>query len=591
MSPASEGRKAMTQRAIASRQARSVASGSPGTGSIVAPMPRDFCTLFDVNYLPRGLVTLRSLRAVLPDARLRVLCMDVETKRVLDGLREPGLEAVALAELEEHDPALVAVKGDRSPAEYCWTSTPAVCRYLLEREPELDELTYIDADLMFWSSPEPLFDELGGDAVLIVPHRYAPQWAAQETTHGIYNVEWLTFRRDKRGLAVLDWWRERCIEWCYASPEDGKFGDQKYLDGWPDRFDGVHVLRHPGGGLAPWNVPRHRLEPDGESVTVDGSPLIFFHFHSLALHRPDARVRALAALDLSLGPRVDEGAAWTTNYPVGADDREWIWRPYLRRLLAAYEEVGRSPFSPLDLRKVLHPVATAVRRRTHDANEALRSLRLHRIGHASADDWAQGAAPEMLELVRGQLETPETVPPFRGFRYALERVLADATLGRPVRLLDIGCGVGHYSELVDRWFGAEVAYRGCDVSSEMVAAADATWPGRTFERDDVLDSRLDYDEYDVLLAGALVDVLVEWQPALDAVLGSEASYVILHRQRLTRGRTRVRRAPGYAGGHTYCTVLAEADLNTALRRNDREIVSRLPIEPGVETLVLRRLRA
>jgi SAM-dependent methyltransferase len=566
-------------------------AGRPGSGSIVAALSRDFCTLFDVNYLPRGLVTHRSLRAVVPDARLRVLCMDIETKRVLDGLREPGVEAVALAELEAHDPSLAAVKGDRSRAEYCWTSTPALCRYLFDREPELEELSYIDADLMFWLSPEPLFEELGDDSVLIVPHRYTPQWAAQETTHGIYNVEWLTFRRDERGLAVLNWWRERCIEWCYARPEDGKFGDQKYLDDWPKRFDGIHVLRHPGGGLAPWNVPRHRLARDGESMTVDGAPLVFFHFHSLSLHRPDARLRALAALDLPLGPRLDGGVAWTTNYPVGASDREWIWRPYLRRLLSASDEVGRSAFSPLDVRKVLHPVAAAARRRAHEANEALRSLQRHRNGQASADDWTHGAAPEMLELVRRQLEAPETVPPFRGFRYALERVLADPTLERPVRLLDIGCGVGQYSELVDRWFGAEIVYCGCDVSPEMVAVAGATWPGRTFERDDVLDSRLDYDDYDVLLAGALVDVLAEWRPALDAILGSDAPYVILHRQRLTRGRTRVRRARGYAGGNTYRTVLSEADLQDALNRSGREIVIRLPIEPGIETFVLRRMRA
>jgi hypothetical protein len=193
-------------------------------------VPRDFCTLFDVNYLPRGLVTYRSLRAVLPDARLRVLCMDRKTERTLDALDEPGVETVALEELEARDPELAATKHDRSRAEYCWTCTPALCRHLLDREPELTAITYIDADLMFWSSPEPAFAELGEDSVQIVPHRYAPPWVGQETTHGIYNVEWLTFRRDDRALAVLDWWRERCIEWCYATPSAGRFGDQKYLD-------------------------------------------------------------------------------------------------------------------------------------------------------------------------------------------------------------------------------------------------------------------------------------------------------------------------------------------------------------------------
>jgi hypothetical protein len=67
--------------------------------------------------------------------------------------------------------------------------------------------------------------------------------------------------------------------------------------------------------------------------------------------------------------------------------------------------------------------------------------------------------------------------------------------------------------------------------------------------------------------------------------------VIQHRQRLSGGRTRVRRARGYAGGQTYRTVLAESDLSAALARNGREIIRRLPVEPGIETLVLRKSSA
>jgi SAM-dependent methyltransferase len=549
----------------------------------VAP---EFCTLFDSRYLARGLVTIRSLRRVRPDARIRVLCIDDETKQHLDRLDEPGVVPIGMSELEQHDPELASVKAGRTRGEYCWTATPALCRFLFEREPELEEVTYLDADLFFFADPQPLFDELADGSVLIVPHRYAPLWAEQEVAHGIYNVEWLTFRRDDRGLAVLDWWRERCIEWCYARVEDGKFGDQKYLDDWPERFEGVHVLRHPGGGLAPWNLPRHRLANDAGSITVDGEPLVFFHAHSLALHRLDARARALAALELPLGPRIDEGVAWTTNYPVGDADHAWIWSPYIRRLLTVSAEVpgAAEPFAPVDYRKVLRPAASAAHRLLHE----LRRRTPSRNGHASADDWSGSAATEMLTLVRTQLTAPDSVAPFRGFRYALDAVLADAS--RPLRLLDIGCGVGHYSELVDRWYSGRVEYTGVDVSAEMVAAASSTWPGRRFERGDVLAPGSGFDGYDVLLAGALVDVLREWRPALDAVLGSAAPYVILHRQRVG-GRTSVRRAPGYAGGTTYRTVLSELDLAAAFVRHARELMLRLPIEPGVETFVLRKSQA
>jgi SAM-dependent methyltransferase len=562
------------------------------TGSIVAPVARDFCTLFDSNYLARGLVTIRSLREVEPDARIHVLCMDADTERLLGEL-DDSVNRISLDDFEAANPELASTKAGRSRAEYCWTATPALSRHVLAENVEAAGVTYIDADLMFFGSVEPLFAELADDAVLIVPHGYAPQWAAQELTHGIYNVEWLTFRRDDRALAVLDWWHDRCIEWCYARVEDGKFGDQKYLDVWPDRFAGVHVLTHPGGGLAPWNAPRHRLTNKGGSISVDGERLVFFHAHSLALHRDDARLRALARLDLPLGPRVDEGVGWTTNYPVGATDRAWIWVPYLRRLLAADADVRAaapslpSPYVPVDLRKILHPVAGTVRRRARELG-ALAASSLRRNGRPSTDAWRSGAAAEMLALVRSQLESPDAVAPFRGFRYAVDAVLAEAEADRPLRILDVGCGVGHYSELVERWYPKDVEYTGADASEEMVDAASSAWPGRRFVVDDVLAPRLDYGAFDVLLAGALVDVLAEWRPALDAILGSGAPYVILHRQRLSPRRTSVRRARGYANSRTYRTVLAEADLSDALRRNGREIVTRLPIETGVETLVLRK---
>ena len=290
-------------------------------------MPTHFCTLFDRHYLTRGLVLHRSLLEACPGAELWVFCMDAQTERLLRRLALPALRIVGLPELEAFDPGLAAVKSSRNRVEYCWTATPATCLYLLAHEPAADTVTYVDADLMFFSSPEPLLAELGEGSILLT--RQDVQNAADKQL-GRFCVQFLPFRRDANGLAALRWWRERCLEWCYARVEDGRFGDQAYLDDWPERFRGVRVLRHPGV-LAPWDVVAHRLERRGDRILVDGEPLIFFHFAALWLYRgPLARLGR--AMWLPGFYRRAGASVWGTPYPVRRLEHELLWTPYVRAL-------------------------------------------------------------------------------------------------------------------------------------------------------------------------------------------------------------------------------------------------------------------
>jgi len=255
-------------------------------------MRREFCTLFDANYLLKGVALYRSLESQGADFRLWVLCMDDEAHDVLGGLDLPRAELIRLADLE--DPELTAIKPERSRGEYCWTLTPSLPLYILGRHPDIGLITYLDADLYFFGDPEAIFDELGDASIGLVEHRYSDGLANMAATHGIYNVECMVFRNNEVGLSALRWWRARCIEWCFNRVEDGKFGDQKYLDDWPQRFSGVRVLKAPGIGLAPWNIQRYRVEAGPEGLTVDGERLVFYHFHQFALlddgaaYRPDS---------------------------------------------------------------------------------------------------------------------------------------------------------------------------------------------------------------------------------------------------------------------------------------------------------------
>lgn len=293
-------------------------------------MKRYYCTLFDKNYLARGLALHHSLEKHAGDYHLFILCMDDETLTTLPKLK--NVTPISLKEFE--DPKLLNIKPSHTIGEYCWTVTPSLMLYLLKNNPKIDLLSYLDADLFFYSSPEPIFEELGKDSIMIVPHRFV-RWAkATEKTAGIYNVSMVTLRNNTSGKACATWWRERCLEWCYNRYENGQIGDQKYLEVFPKLFKGVHPLVHIGGGVASWNLPQYRVWKKGDVVMVNDVPLIFFHFQGL---KPFDLGEKGPVRELIYKPYLDQLKKYTNQFSSGfSKARLLIWlsdlssKPHLR---------------------------------------------------------------------------------------------------------------------------------------------------------------------------------------------------------------------------------------------------------------------
>jgi hypothetical protein len=186
-----------------------------------------------------------------------------------------------LADFEAADPEVAATRPHRSLIEYYFTCSPAWKLYVLNNEPDAEWVTYLDSDLFFFASPDPIYAEMKDAAFGIIPHRFTKRLADQRR-FGIYNVGWVSVRRCEEGVAALRWWRERCIEWCHDFVEGDRFADQRYLDRLPGMFPNVHVIQHLGANLAPWNFADLRVEWRDETVLVEGRyPLLFFHFHGV----------------------------------------------------------------------------------------------------------------------------------------------------------------------------------------------------------------------------------------------------------------------------------------------------------------------
>ncbi len=214
-----------------------------------------YVTLFDSAFLPQGLALHASLLRHAGTFKLWVLCMDEGCGSTLDALGIATIETVMLSEVETSE--LLAIKGGRNRAEYCWTLTPFTPKIVFDRDPGVQRVTYIDADMFLLKSPNPIFAEFQAShkAVLITDHAYDAEYDSSAAS-GQYCVQFMTFVREA-GEIVRRWWQDRCIEWCFDRVEDGKLGDQKYLDDWTIRFpESVHVLSQIDVLLAPWNARR-----------------------------------------------------------------------------------------------------------------------------------------------------------------------------------------------------------------------------------------------------------------------------------------------------------------------------------------------
>ncbi len=319
-------------------------------------MERHFCTYFDVNYLARALTMYRSLRRHCPEAVLWALCFDNASAATLAKLGDPALRPIVATDFERGDNLLVAAQAGRSRVEYYFTCSPSWPLYLL-REHGMDELTYVDADYLFFADPAVLWSEMSDASLGIIGHRFPPELISREA-YGRYNVGIIAIRNDQRAGDVLAWWRQRCIEWCYDRLEEDRYNDQKYLDTAVELFDGIRVLESKGIGVAPWNWMNYSFGQSPQGPTVDGEPLIAYHYHGLRLygsHLYDARLARYGRMPRSV--------------------RTILYRPYLQELRATEHELAvRVPESvsatPLRAGNTLPRLALAL---------ALRDLKRYRI--------------------------------------------------------------------------------------------------------------------------------------------------------------------------------------------------------------------
>lgn len=249
--------------------------------SAVIPLSEEnkcnFCTLGSKEYTLKVLALYSSLKENCPNFHLWICCLDEDIYSIVNSLNLVDITLFKVEEIETFD--LLQAKKLRRKDEYCWTLKPFILKHVINNYP-VQALIYCDGDIFFFSDPTETFNLLLTHSVLLCPQREL-EWVHK--LYGYYQGGFVGFNVNENGLKAIDWWCDKCLEWCYitAEPWLERFGDQKYLDKMPQLFKDVLICKSLGVDAAPWNSMynnNYNIYVSGNEVYIEDSKLICFHF-------------------------------------------------------------------------------------------------------------------------------------------------------------------------------------------------------------------------------------------------------------------------------------------------------------------------
>lgn len=244
---------------------------------------------FDKNFISRALTAYKSLAPHLKEAEFWFLCLDKETKPIVNKLDLPGVHCVDVEEMNNQ--ALIKTRRDRDAREFAMTSKSNFLSHLINsgRVKNGEMLVLTDVDMIFYPPIKELFDKEIKDAdhsIFLTPHNFPPkkEWLIKEV--GFYNLGFITFKINEHSSACIHKWANQCVEWCYLwhDYENNRYTDQLYGQNWENEYPGVLSLQNKGVNMGTWSIDKYKITEKYSQFYADEEPISCYHFHGLKLY-------------------------------------------------------------------------------------------------------------------------------------------------------------------------------------------------------------------------------------------------------------------------------------------------------------------
>jgi len=319
-------------------------------------------TICSTNFMAKALSLRESYLQFHPESDFYILIVDKRHERFQ--ILAPDIQVLWAEDIGIKNFSHYAMKFDI--LELNTNVKPFILSSLLEH---YSKVLYLDPDIYFYGTLEPVFNELLSHAIVITPHTLTPIMDGKRPSDndmirfGAYNLGFIGVAKCDEAFKFLSWWSSRCLELGFYEPQRGLAVDQKWIDLGPAFFPGMKILRDPGFNVAFWNLHERVISNrNGVWLVNEDCLLRFFHFSSFNANLPHKIANKQSRFPLESRPDLHElldsyAATLRKNENESYSDYEYTYNhfddgmyvtPTLRRFFAALEThfpMDEDPFS------------------------------------------------------------------------------------------------------------------------------------------------------------------------------------------------------------------------------------------------------
>lgn len=235
------------------------------------------------NYIPKARVLANSLKRFHPEIPF-VLVLSDAIPEWLDLAAEPFDEILTIEDLGI--PEMRQWIFQHSIVEVSTGVKGFALLDLLSR-PDCSAAIYFDPDIAALSPVDSILDAVARHSIVLTPHLTTPESTIEaimdneicSLKHGVFNLGFLAVGKTAEGMRFANWWKDRLTHFCYADIPNGLFTDQRWIDLAPAFFEDICILREPVYNVSTWNLSNRTVEGTlRDGLTIDGKPIIFYHF-------------------------------------------------------------------------------------------------------------------------------------------------------------------------------------------------------------------------------------------------------------------------------------------------------------------------